>query len=53
MYFQPPDIHIAHTRGQQRIMNQSQIDKKTQFLPSKSSESCRKSFMQTNNENSN
>lgn len=50
MYIQPPDSHIVHTRGQQCIMNQSQIDKKTQFLLSKSSESCRKSLMQTNNE---
>ena len=50
MYIQPPDSLIVHTRGQQCIMNQSQIDKKTQFLLSKSSESCRKSLMQTNNE---
>lgn len=52
MYIQPPGIHIVHTRGQQCIMNQSQIDKKTQFLLSKSSESWRKSLMQTNNEHS-
>lgn len=29
MYIQPPGIHIVHTRGQQCIMNQSQIDVNT------------------------
>lgn len=47
LLIQSANIYLAIPRGQQCAMSQNQTGRKTHFLPARSSESRRKSFMQT------